>query len=41
MNISTKQKYTHRHRDQIYGCQRGEGEGWTGSLGLAHASYYI
>ena len=27
MNISMKQKQTHRHREQIYGCQ---GEGWGG-----------
>ena len=24
MNISTKQKQTHRHREQICGCQGGE-----------------
>ena len=23
MNISTKQKQTHKHREQIYGCQGG------------------
>ena len=26
MNISTKQKQTHRHGKQIYGYQRGNGE---------------
>ena len=34
---------TDRHREQTCGCQlvgRG-GEGWTGSLGLVDASYYI
>ena len=25
MNLFTKQKQTHRHRKQTYGCQRGEG----------------
>ena len=42
-NLSTKQKQTHRHREQTCGCQKeGEmGEGWTGSLGLADANYYI
>ena len=42
MNLSTKQKQT--HRDQTCGCQGGgggEGEGWTGSLGLVDANYYI
>ena len=36
MNLSTKQKQTHRHRNQTCGCQGGgrEGEGWTESLGL-------
>ena len=43
MNPSMKQKQTHRHRDQTYGCQRGggAGEGWAGSLGLVDANYYI
>ena len=43
MNLSMKQKQTHRHREQICGHQGGEevGEGWIGSLGLADASYYI
>ena len=27
MNLFTKQKETHRHRKQRYGCQRGNGEG--------------
>ena len=42
MNSSTKQKQTHRHREQICGCQGGGrgGEGWIGSLGLADANYY-
>ena len=26
MNLSTKQKQTHRHREQICGCE--EGGGW-------------
>ena len=43
MNLSTKQKQTHRHREQTYGCQGGggEGEGWTGSVVLADANQYI
>ena len=42
MNPSMKQKQTHRHREQICGCQ-GEGtmgEQWVGRLGLADANYY-
>ena len=43
MNISTKQKQNHRHRQQTCGCQGGGEmeEGRTGSLGLAEANYYI
>ena len=43
MNLSTKQKQTHRHRGQTCGCRgdAGMGEGWIGSLGLADANYYI
>ena len=43
INISMKQKQTHRHREQTYGCQGGAGVGEerNGSLGLADASYYI
>ena len=43
MNLSTKQKQTHRRREQICGCQGGGGleEGWIGSLGLAGAKYYV
>jgi len=42
MNLSTKQKQTHRHREQICGCRgMGEGVGWTGSLGLVDANYSI
>ena len=33
MNLYIKQKQTHRHREQIYGYQRGRG-GNTRSLGL-------
>ena len=39
-----KQKHTHRHREQSCGCQEEEGvmaEGWSGSLGLTDANYYI
>ena len=43
MNIPTKKKQTHRHREQTCGCQGGGvwGEGRTGRLGLAHVSFYI
>ena len=42
MNLSMKQKLTHRHREQTGGCQGGgEEEGWTGNLGLVDANYYI
>ena len=43
MNISMKQKQTHRHREQTCGGQRGRGagKGWSGDLGLADANYYI
>ena len=45
MNISMKQKQTHRHREQTCGCQggggRAVGEERTGNLGLADANYYI
>ena len=27
IHLFTKQKQTHRHRKQIYGCQRGKGVG--------------
>ena len=37
MNISMKQKQTHRHREQTCGM----GEVRFGSLGLADANYYI
>ena len=30
MNLSTKQKQTHRHREQICGCQGGGGKEWDG-----------
>ena len=43
MNLSAKQKQTHRHRNQTCGCQGEErgGERWTESLDLVDASYYI
>ena len=42
MNLSTKQKQTHRHREQTCGCQGGGGWGGrTGSVGLADVNYYI
>ena len=41
MNLSAKEKQTHRHREQTWGCQGGGkvGEGYVGSLGLADANY--
>ena len=30
MNLSTKQKQTHRHREQTCGCQGGGGKKWDG-----------
>ena len=30
MNLSTKLKQTHRHREQTCGCQGGEGREWDG-----------
>ena len=41
MNIPTKQKMTHRYREQTCGCQRraGVGKRRTGSLRLAEAKY--
>ena len=43
MNLSKKQKDIHRHREQTCGChqERGAGEQWIESLGLADANYYI
>ena len=36
MNSSTKQKQTHRHRDQTWGCQEGGAGGrQLGSLGIS------
>ena len=34
INLFTKQKQTHRHRKQIYGYQRGKGEGKKEKLGV-------
>ena len=41
MNPSTKQKQTHRHREQTCGCQGKLGEGWTVRLGFADANRFI
>ena len=43
MNISMKQKQTHRCREQTCGCQGGGNveEGKIRSLGLADANNYI
>ena len=37
---TTKQKQTHKYREQTCGRQ-GMGEEWTGGLGLADANQYI
>ena len=41
MNLFYKTE-TDRHRDKTCGCQggEGEGEGWTGNLGLVDRNYY-
>ena len=36
-----KQKRTHRYREQTWCCWEWVREGWTRSLGLADANYYI
>ena len=43
IDLSLKQKQTHRYREQICGPQEGEvgGEGKNGSSGLAEANCYI
>ena len=38
MNLYTKQKQTHRHREQTL---KEEEAGWTGSLQLVDVNYYI
>ena len=36
MNLSTKQKQTHRHREQTYACQRGgKGSEMDGEFGVS------
>ena len=42
MKLSIEQKQTYKHGEQTRGCQGGGGGmGWTGSLGLVEANYYI
>ena len=43
MNLQTKQKQTHRYREETCGCpgKEGFGDGWIGSLGLEGANYYV
>ena len=42
MNLSTEQKQPHRQGEQTCGRPGGgEGVGWTGSLKLVDANYYI
>ena len=40
MNLSTKQKQTHRHGEQACGCQGTGRREWDG-LGVVDANYYI
>ena len=43
MNLSMKQKQTHRRREQTCGCQVGGrgGRGMDWEFGLGDANYYI
>ena len=43
LNLSTRQKLTHRQREQTCGCQgwKGVGEEYIGSLSLVNANYYM
>ena len=42
MNLSTEQKQTHKHGEQICGCQGGgRGVGSTGNLELIDANYCL
>ena len=42
MNLSTKQKQIHQHREQtVVAGGEAEGGGWMGRLGLVDANYYI
>ena len=43
MNLSMKQKQTHRQREQTCGYKGGGkvGKGWIGNLGLVDENYYI
>ena len=42
LKIQFQQKQTHRYKEHTCGCQggEGEGEGWTGNLGLVDTNYY-
>ena len=41
MNLFAKQQQSQKHREQIFGYQRGKEEGRTRSLGLTDTHYYI
>ena len=42
MNLSAKQRQTHRHREEAFACQGGgEGSGMNGEFGLVEANYYF
>ena len=41
MNLSTKQKQTHRHIEETRGCQGQWGGGLSRVLGVAGANYCI
>ena len=40
MNISTKQKQTHRHKEETCGRPGGGGRGTVGGMGLAYTHDY-
>ena len=42
MNLSAEKKQTHGHGEHTCGCGgKGEGVGWTRSLELIDANYYM
>ena len=42
MNLTTEKKYTHGQGEKLVVAKReGEGVGFTGSLGLVDANYFI
>ena len=41
MNLSTRQRQTHRRRGQTVVAKGGLGERWLESLGVADTNYYV